>query len=269
MTARSLLEPDFFALALSWGMHSEGPWLKDDVGRTLLLRGVNLGGSSKVPMVPNGATQIRQDLREHRHVSFVGGPFPLAGRMSTSAGWLPGAELSPLCHHLGSGRARRARVSMTMTILTTCTPSSGKAAEHGLSVYIDPHQDVGAAPLAVMAPLAGRWKRWVSTSATCTRPALPLCIRPRRQAAGSDLAEQRHQAGGAMMFALFFAGADFAPRLRVDGTDIQSYLQRHYIAALCRVAERLADRKNVVGYGSMNEPMPGFLGCRFQKFRRA
>ena len=58
-------------------MQIEGTWFKDDEGRTLILRGVNLGGSSKVPFQPNGATHIREGFYNHRVVSFVGRPFPL------------------------------------------------------------------------------------------------------------------------------------------------------------------------------------------------
>src|SRR5215207_3070960 len=58
-------------------IRTDGIYFKDEHGRSLLLRGVNLGGSSKVPYIPDGATHVSTGFFNHREVSFVGRPFPL------------------------------------------------------------------------------------------------------------------------------------------------------------------------------------------------
>lgn len=57
-------------------LKTDGIHFKDEHNRTLLLRGVNLGGGSKVPC-PNGATYIREGFFAHQEVSFAGLPFLL------------------------------------------------------------------------------------------------------------------------------------------------------------------------------------------------
>jgi inner membrane protein involved in colicin E2 resistance len=61
------------------GIFLDGAYFKDEQGRILHLRGVNLSGSTKLTVVPDGATHLREGFFDHQHVSFVGRPFP-AGR---------------------------------------------------------------------------------------------------------------------------------------------------------------------------------------------
>jgi hypothetical protein len=260
-------------------MRTQGSWLKDDSGRTLILRGVNLGGSSKVPHRPNGATHLglgelsagapgnaeragsAQTIFNHREVSFVGRPFPLDeadehfGRL---AAW--GFQFLRLVvtwealEHAGPGLYDDEYLDYLSGLIEW-------ANVHGLLVYIDPHQDV--------------WSRFTGGDGApgWTLEAVGLELRHLHET-GAAFLHQFHSGplpgfiwptnatklGAATMFTLFFGGDDFAPHTRVEGEPVQAYLQRHYIAAFCRLAEHLGKLRNVVGYGSMNEPLPGFIG---------
>lgn len=235
----------------------------DENGRVLMLRGVNLGGSSKVPRVPDGATHRREGFLDHRRVSFVGRPFPLQeadGHYRRLKEWgltfLRFLVTWEAVEHEGPGRYDEEYLDYLRAVVR-------KAADHGISLFIDPHQDM--------------WSRWSGGDGA---PGWTL------EAVGFDLANLdatgaalTHQMRGdpfprmiwptnsgklaaATMFTLFFAGDAYAPGTLVEGEPVQGWLQRHYIAAMARVAERLADLPHVVGYDTMNEPLPGYVGWR-------
>eukprot|EP00971_Amphidinium_carterae_P207002 4106890-Amphidinium_carterae.1 len=68
----------------------------------------------------------------------------------------------------------------------------------------------------------------------------------------------------ATMFSLFWAGDRLAPGMEAfgvgKGRSIQDVLQTAYIDAMVRVASRLADVPSVMGFETMNEPHPGWIG---------
>lgn len=243
-------------------LRSEGPWFKDEHGRTLILRGVNLGGSSKVPSRPNGATYIRDGFFDHRNVSFVGRPFPLAEadeHLERLRAWgltfLRFLITWEAIEHAGPGIYDREYLDYVYQVVR-------KAGEHGISLFIDPHQDVWSrfsggdgAPGWTFEAVGLDITRFAETGAAIVHAThgdpFPRMIWPTN---GNKLA-------AATMFTLFFGGNDLAPQARVDGEPVQEFLQRHYIEAIRQVALRLRDLPNVVGYDTLNEPLRGFIGC--------
>ncbi len=233
----------------------------DEFGRTLLLRGVNLGGSSKVPTVPDGRTHRSEGFYNGSHVSFVGRPFPLEEadeHFSRLARW--GQRVARLLvtweaiEHGGPGIYDSEYLDYLEGIVES-------AARAGILIYIDPHQDV--------------WSRWTGGDGAPMWTLETLGFEPRNLHASG--AAMLHQEMGseypqmqwfsnhlrlacATMFTVFFAGNDFAPGILAGGEPIQNYLQRHYFEAIAQVAHRLTRYANVIGFGSMNEPGEGFIG---------
>lgn len=242
-------------------MYVDGIWLKDSDGRTRILRGANLGGSTKVPFKPDGATYRIEGFYEHRDVSFVGRPFPLEDAdqhfkrlKAWGMNFLRFLVTWEAIEHAGPGVYDEEYLDYIYAVIK-------KAAEYDIEVFIDPHQDV--------------WSRWTGGDGA---PGWTL------EAVGIDLtkihltgAAITHQTygdpfprmiwptnygrfGAATMFALFFAGNDFAPETRIEGLPAQEYLQGHYIESIRQVALRMKELPNVVGYDSLNEPVAQWIG---------
>jgi hypothetical protein len=241
-------------------MQIDGPWFKDEHGRTLILRGVNLGGSSKVPY-PSGATTIRKGFFNHRDVSFVGRPFPLSEadqHFSRLRAWgftfLRFLVTWEAVEHAGPGLHDQDYLDYLYAVVR-------KAGEHGIDLFIDPHQDVWSrmsggdgAPGWTFEAVGLEVTQFAESGAAIVHAVhgdpFPRMIWPTNY---SKLA-------CATMFTLFFGGNDFAPRATVGGEPVQEFLQHHYIDAMKQVAIRLKGLPNVAGYDTLNEPSPGYIG---------
>jgi len=226
-----------------------------------MLRGVNLGGSTKVPFRPNGATYIREGFYDHRHVSFVGRPFPLEEadeHFSRLRAWglffLRFLITWEAVEHAGPGIYDEEYLDYLYEVVR-------KAGEYDIDLFIDPHQDVWSrlsggdgAPgwtFEVVGMDVTRFSEAGAAIVHCIHgDPFPRMIWPTNYT----------KLAAATLFTLFFGGNDFAPQTKVDGEPVQEFLQRHYINAIKQVALRLKGLPNVVGYDTMNEPSAGFIG---------
>jgi len=243
----------------------------DDEGRTLILRGVNLGGDSKIPYTAPGGEISPGFLDRKKEVSFTGRPFPLE-EAETHFRRLKKAGMTFLrflvtweaIEHEGPGIYDEAYLAYLRKILQA-------AEKEGISVFIDPHQDV--------------WSRWTGGDGapawTMEKLGMDLDLLDR---CGAAITKQRYTVyhdkpgmqskpypkmiwpgnynryAAATMFSLFFAGNTYAADLRIDGENVQWWLQGRYIAAFKHVQRRLKNCPNIAGWGSMNEPHFGFIG---------
>lgn len=247
----------------------DGHWFREPGGRRVLLRGVNLGGDCKVPF-PSGGTYLPTDFSNHRDVSFVGRPFPL----------------SEADEHLG--RLRHWGFNC-LRLLTTWEAVEHKGPEQydtayldylaeliaradalGLYVFIDFHQDVWSrmtggdgAPAWLFEKVGLDFRKFHAAGAAHVMQYKYDFSRGGRQEDRYPMmtwSENYRLPANAIMWTLFFAGRTFAPKLEIDGKNVQDYLQDHYLGAMRAVAERVKDLTNVVGFDSLNEPGSGMVG---------
>ncbi|KAF1331659.1 putative glycosyl hydrolase, partial [Globisporangium splendens] len=238
----------------------------DAQGRVRLLRGVNLGGSSKLPYGYGHTDEADfSDFYDGAaKVSFVNRPFPLedadlhfARLKRWGLTFLRFIVTWEAIEHEGPGIYDRDYLAYIRAIVE-------KAAEYGMQIYIDPHQDVWSrwtggdgAPMWTLECVGFEPRNFETTKAalcleTTGKPAseFPKMIWPTNY----------YKLAAATMFTLFWAGAKYAPKCHVNGVQVQEFLQSHYISALTELAKSLKGLKNVAGFGTMNEPGNGYIG---------
>ncbi|WP_039048916.1 glycoside hydrolase family 5 protein [Comamonas thiooxydans] len=250
-------------------LHVQSDRFMDAHGRQVLLRGVNLGGDCKLPY-PSGGTQYPTDFSDHREVSFVGRPFPLA-QADTHLARLRRWGFNCLrlltsweaVEHAGPGLYDEA-------YLEYFTELCRKAGEHGFYVFVDFHQDVWSrmsggdgAPGWTFESVGLDFEAFDAADA-----ALVMQHRFRF----SD--ESPHQAAypqmswplnyrlpaNAIMWTLFWAGRTVTPEFHIQGQNVQDYLQGRYFDAVEQLASRVRTLPHVIGFDVLNEPGLGWLG---------
>jgi hypothetical protein len=239
----------------------DGQYFIDKTKRKVFLRGVNLGGSSKVPKSPDGATYKKDGLKDHQAVSFIGRPFPIQEadehftRLRTwGFNFLRFLVTWEAIEHKGPGIYDSEYLDYLFEIIE-------KAGNYGFNLFIDPHEDVWSrftggdgAPGWTLEKVGFNLDLIHSSGAAIVHhyngDSYPKMIWP----------TNNYKLAAATMWTLFFAGNDFAPEFKVDGIPIQEYLQSHYINSIKEVAKRLNQFPHVVGYDSLNEPSAGWIG---------
>lgn len=257
----------------------EGPRFVDAQGRHAILRGVNLGGDSKVPPSHAGPIPPR-DFADHREVSFVGRPFPLEeadAHLSRIRGWGFNVLRLLTCweavEHAGHGRYDQAYLAYLAAVCA-------KAGEHGLAVFIDFHQDVWSrmtggdgAPGWVFEAVGLNLAAFDAADAVHVMQqrydyASPHARQEDRYPMMSWPRNYQMPVNG-VLWTAFFAGATLTPDWRVDGVNVQHFLQGAYLGAVRAVAERVKGLDNVVGFDSLNEPALGWVGQKMSTRRTA
>jgi hypothetical protein len=155
-------------------------WFVDRVGRRVLLRGVNLGGSSKVPTTPPGATHLPQSLDPTEPISFIDRPFSLATASAHFAriqrwGWNAIRLVVPweAVEHAGPGQYDTSYLAWLRELVAL-------AGQYGLFVVIDFHQTPGAVGRAAMARHIGR----IAPQGYTPKPSMPARQRLRCNGVG-------------------------------------------------------------------------------------
>ena len=248
-------------------IHIQDGWFCDEAGRRVLLRGVNLGGSNKVPTTPNGATHLPDSLDHTTDTSFIGRPFSLEDadeHFTRLRAWgfnvLRMVTTWEAIEHAGPGH-------YDTDYLDWYTDIIRRAGDYGFYVFIDPHQDVW-----------GRWSGgdgapyWTYTAVglnptnfDATDAAITMQRRYPHDYQPMIWSSNTTRFASSTMFTLFFGGNDFASHVQVDGEPVQEFLQRHFIAAMCQLAERVRDMPHVIGFGGINEASGGYIGWRLDE----
>lgn len=258
--------------------------LIDPEGRPVLLKGINVDGSMKLPVKPflpsyvGDSTNSNDIFFDGDNVSFVGRPFPLEEaeehfRRIKLWGFNTIRYLITweALEHLGPGQYDQEFVDYTIEILKILHRVGG------IYVFFECHQDV--------------WSRFCGGSGAPMWTLYAAGIQPTRvsvttaavlhsDAQFDESSRSEPNCYPKMiwvsnykrlalftMFTLFFAGDAYFPDLRINGQNIQHYLQLQHMKALeffwlaiLKALPHMLEDGTILGFELLNEPNQGLTG---------
>jgi Cellulase (glycosyl hydrolase family 5) len=250
-------------------VHIDGRVFRDSKNREVNLRGINCAADAKLPSHPNIPSHEPSHFFDGDSVSFKERPFAV-GDAHTHFTRLKRFGYNTIRYiftweaieHECPGKYDEEWIAHTIDILRV-------AKEYGFYIFLDPHQDV--------------WSRFSGGSGSPMWTLYAAGLDPRKFQATEAAISQNTWPDGPenfpkmvwatnytrlacqVMFTAFFAGRDFMPRAKLNGKNIQDYLQDHYIGAMQHFAKRIREagdieRDVVIGWESWNEPNSGLIG---------
>ena len=246
----------------------DGRIFRDTNDREVTLRGINVAGDAKFPAQPNLPSHSAGRFFEGDDVSYVGRPFSLEEadmHFSRLKRW--GYNLIrylftwEAIEHAGPKKYDEEWIQFTIKILRLIK-------SYGFYVFMDSHQDCwsrfsggSGAPMWTLYAAGLNPKAFSSTEAALVQNTYFDPAQYPKMIWSTNYTRLACQ----IMFTLFFAGKDFAPKAIINGQNIQDYLQEHFIAACQHLAYRIHEAKDienevVIGWETMNEPNRGLIG---------
>ncbi|KAK4198807.1 glycoside hydrolase superfamily [Triangularia verruculosa] len=246
----------------------ENAKFRDQHGRQITLRGINVAGDAKYPNVPEQPSHIAENFFDGDNVRFTGRPFPkeeahLHFSRLKRCGYntIRYVFTWEAIEAAGPGIYDEEWIDNTITVLRA-------AKDYGFYIFMDPHQDVwsrfsggSGAPMWTLYAAGLNPQSFAATEAAIVHNVYPEPENFPKMIWSTNY----FRLAAATMFTFFFAGKTFAPKCIIDGVNIQDYLQGHFIRACEHLVKRIheaGDIENdvVFGWESLNEPNKGMIG---------
>ncbi|KAK6203593.1 family 5 glycoside hydrolase [Scheffersomyces amazonensis] len=264
------------------GTDNEGNFIESTSGRKIILKGINIDGAMKLPTCPNlpsykGNSNDSNDIfYDGDNVTFVGRPFPIEEAYQhilriKSWGYNTIRYLLTweAIEHKGPGIYDDEFIDYTIKILKIIHEVGG------VYVFLEFHQDVwsrfsggSGAPLWTLYAAGLQPNRFPITEAAVLHNEERFQRDEEPEEYLKMLWPSNYKRLAAItMFTLFFAGKNYFPHLKINGINIQDYLQDHFFNSTkyiwSAINKRLPEMINdgtIIGFESMNEPNCGLMG---------